>query len=290
MDYHAQDSGVAEEGMSSKGDLTKDAQHHAKDAAQPWMERLARLGYATEGAVYSLIGLLAAGAAFGTGGRATGQHGALEVVAGSPFGGILLGLISIGFLGYALWRGVQAIADPDREGTDVRALGKRVGYGASAVIYAGLAFSAVGLVFGSASEGGGTPDDWTALLLSWPLGQILVVSVGIAVIGVGLRELYQAYRARFLEYLKLDEMGGRVRKWTERWGRLGIAARGSSSGLSGRSLSAQHSSMIRKRLVALAARCRHLLANHLGPGCWGLWRSGWSPMDYLCSRWRATGT
>jgi hypothetical protein len=121
MDCHVQGGGVAEEGMSSKGDLTKGAQHHAKDAAQsaqPWMERLARLGYATEGAVYSLIGLLAAGAAFGTGGRATGQHGALEVVAGSPFDDILLGLISIGFLGYALWRGVQAVADPDREGTD----------------------------------------------------------------------------------------------------------------------------------------------------------------------------
>jgi hypothetical protein len=197
------------------------------------MERLARLGYATEGAVYSLIGLLAAGAAFGTGGRATGQHGALEVVAGSPFGGILLSLIAVGFLGYALWRSVQTIADPDREGTDVKALGKRVGYGASALIYAGLAFSAVGLVFGSASQEGGTPDDWTALLLSWPLGQVLVVGVGIAVIGVGLRELNQAYKARFLEYLKLDEMGGRVRKWTERWGRLGVAARGIVFGVVG---------------------------------------------------------
>ena len=193
--------------MSSKGDLSEDARLQANNAAhsaRPWMERLARMGYATEGAVYSLIGLLAAGAAFGTGGRATGQHGALEVVAGSPFGGILLSLIAVGFLGYALWRSVQAIADPDREGTDVKALGKRVGYGASALIYAGLAFSAVGLVFGSASEGGGTPDDWTALLLSWPLGQVLVVGIGIVVIGVGLRELYQAYKARFLEYLKLD--------------------------------------------------------------------------------------
>jgi hypothetical protein len=222
--------------MSSKGDLTKGVQHHAKDAAQsaqPWMERLARLGYATEGAVYSLIGLLAAGAAFGTDGRATGQHGALEVVAGSPFGGILLSLIAVGFAGYALWRSVQAIADPDREGTDVKALGRRVGYGASALIYAGLAFSAVGLVFGLASREGGTPDDWTALLLSWPLGQVLVVGVGIAVIGVGLRELNQAYKARFLEYLKLDEMGGRVRKWTERWGRLGVAARGIVFGVVG---------------------------------------------------------
>src|SRR5919107_6197141 len=121
--------------MSSKDDLTKDVRHHAGDvaqSAQPWMERLARLGYATEGAVYALIGLLAAGAAFGTGGRATGQHGAFEVVAESPFGSVLLGLIAVGFLGYALWRSVQAIADPDREGTNMKALGKRVGYGISA--------------------------------------------------------------------------------------------------------------------------------------------------------------
>ncbi|MEJ7815544.1 MAG: DUF1206 domain-containing protein [Rubrobacter sp.] len=220
----------------SKGDLSEDARLQAKDAAQsvqPWMERLARFGYATEGAVYSLIGLLAAGAAFGTGGHATGQRGALEVVAGSPFGGILLSLIAVGFLGYALWRGVQTIADPDKEGTDLRALAKRAGYGVSTLVYVGLAFSAVGLLLGSTSEGGGSPDDWTALLLSWPLGQVLVVGVGIAVIGVGLRELYQAYKARFLEYLKLDEMGERVRRWIERWGRLGIAARGIVFGVVG---------------------------------------------------------
>jgi hypothetical protein len=159
--------------MSSRHNYSEDAKLHAKDAArraQPWMERLARLGYATEGAMYVLIGLLAAGAAFGTGGRATGQRGTFEVVAGSPFGGILLGLIAVGCLGYALWRSVQAIMDPDGEGTHVKALGKRVGYGVSALVYAGLAFSAAGFILGTASNSGGTPDDWTALLLSWPLG------------------------------------------------------------------------------------------------------------------------
>jgi hypothetical protein len=222
--------------MSSKGDLSEDARVQAKNAARsarPWMERLARLGYATEGAMYTLIGLLAAGVAFGTGGHATGQRGALEIVAGSPFGGALVGLIALGFLGYALWRGLQAIADPDGEGTDVKALGKRAGYGVSALVYAGLAFSAVGLILGSASRGGRTPDDWTALLLSWPLGRVLVVCVGIAVVGLGLRELYQAYKARFLEHLELDEMGERARRWTERWGRLGIAARGLVFGVVG---------------------------------------------------------
>jgi Domain of Unknown Function (DUF1206) len=222
--------------MSSKENLSEEAKLHAKDAAQrarPWMERLARLGYATEGAVYALIGLLAAGAAFGTGGRATGQRGAFEVLAGSPFGSVLLGLIAVGLLGYTLWRSVQAIADPDREGTDVKALGKRVGYGVSALVYAGLAMSAAGLIIGIAGDGGGSPDDWTALLLSRPLGQVLVVGVGAAVVGVGLHELYQAYKAGFLEYLKLGEMGEKVRKWTERWGRLGIAARGIVFGIVG---------------------------------------------------------
>lgn len=222
--------------MNSKGNLSEDAKLHAKDAAQrarPWMERLARLGYATEGAVYTLIGLLAAGATFGTGGRATGQRGVFEVVAGSPFGGVLLGLIAVGFLGYALWRSVQAIMDPDGEGTDVKALGKRLGYGVSALVYAGLAFSAAGLVLGTASDSGGSPDDWTALLLSWPLGQELVVGVGAAVVGVGLHELYQAYEAEFLQYLKLGEMDEKARKWTERWGRIGIAARGIIFGVVG---------------------------------------------------------
>jgi hypothetical protein len=221
--------------MSSEDNLSGNAKLHAKEAAQrarPWLERLARLGYATEGAVYALIGLLAAGAAFGTGGRATGQRGTFEVVAGSSFGSVFLGLIAVGFLGYALWRSVQAIADPDREGTDVKALGKRLGYGVSALVYAGLALSAAGLILGTASDGG-TPDDWTALLLSWPLGQVLVVGVGAAVVSVGLHELYQAYKAEFLEYLKLSEMGEKVRKWTERWGRLGIAARGIIFGIVG---------------------------------------------------------
>jgi hypothetical protein len=216
--------------MSSKDDLSEDATLQAKNAAQksarPWLERLARLGYATEGAMYALIGLLAAGVAFGSGGHATGQRGALEIVAGSPFGGVLVGLIALGFLGYALWRGIQAITDPDGEGTDVKGIGKRAGYGVSALVYAGLAFSAVGLILGSASRGGRTPDDWTALLLSWPLGRALVVCAGLAVVGLGLRELYQAYKARFLKYLELDEMGERARRWTERWGRLGVAARG----------------------------------------------------------------
>ncbi|HEY6581626.1 MAG TPA: DUF1206 domain-containing protein [Rubrobacter sp.] len=171
--------------MDSKGYLSEEARLQAENAtesARPWMERLARLGYATEGALYALIGLLAAGAAVGVDGKVTGQRGALEVAAISPFGGALLALVALGFLGYAVWRGVQAIVDPDGEGTDLKALGKRIGYGVSALIYVGLAFSTVGTILVAASRGGGSADDWTALLLSRSLRRIFVVCVGIAVV------------------------------------------------------------------------------------------------------------
>jgi hypothetical protein len=61
----------------------------------------------------------------------------------------------------------------------------------------------------------------------------LAVSIGAAVIGVGLHELYQAYKAGFLEYLNLGEMGEKAKKWIVRWGRLGIAARGIVFGVVG---------------------------------------------------------
>src|SRR5215210_8210173 len=86
--------------MDSKGYLSEEARLQAENAtesARPWMERLARLGYATEGALYALIGLLAAGAAVGVDGKVTGQRGALEVAAISPFGGALLALVALGF-------------------------------------------------------------------------------------------------------------------------------------------------------------------------------------------------
>jgi hypothetical protein len=76
--------------MSSKGGLTKGAQHHAKDAVQsarPWMEQLARLGYATEGALYSLIGLQAAGAALAKEGAVCLQGDVLNRLSGLPFRG-----------------------------------------------------------------------------------------------------------------------------------------------------------------------------------------------------------
>ena len=71
-------------------------------------EWLARSGFVARGVVYGIIGVLALKLAFGVGGKATDQKGALETVAQQPFGKVLLILIAIGLAGYALWRFVRA--------------------------------------------------------------------------------------------------------------------------------------------------------------------------------------
>ena len=86
-------------------------------AARPWVERLARFGYAAKGAVYIVVGLLAAMAAFGMGGKTTDTRGALATIVTQPFGRVLLGAVAVGLVGYALWRFVQAGVDAENKGS-----------------------------------------------------------------------------------------------------------------------------------------------------------------------------
>lgn len=198
-----------------------------------WVERLARVGYAAKGVVYLLVGLLAAQAAFGTGGQTTGTQGALREIVKAPFGQLLLVLIALGLASYVLWRFVQAIRDPGNKGSDVKGLLQRAGYLASGLAYAGLSLTAIQMVVGSSggSGSGQSAEDWTARLLALPFGTWLVGLAGLVAIGVGLAEFYRAYQADF--HLKREEMSETEETWVTRLGRVGLVARGIVYGLIG---------------------------------------------------------
>lgn len=206
----------------------REAERQAREAsrrASPWIEGLARFGYAAEGVVYAIMGVLALGVATGTGGRTAGQRGVFALIADQPFGRPMLGVVAAGFVGYAIWRLVQAAADPDGEGRDARGLARRAGYAFSALAYAALALGAGRAALGSGG-GGRSAQDWTAWLLAEPFGQALAAAAGLAILGFGGYEVYQAYRAEFARYLKLGEIGGPAGRWVIRLGRFGVAARG----------------------------------------------------------------
>jgi hypothetical protein len=195
--------------------------------ASPWIENLGRFGYAAKGVVYIIIGVLAVQAALGRGGGTTDQQGALARVAQAPFGQILLAVLTIGLLGYAVWRFVQAAMDTENKGSEPKGLLARGIYAGVGVIYLGLAFSALRLVLGSG--GGGSSQqtqDWTARLMEHPMGTLLVGLIGAAVIGNGLFQLYRAYTGRVREKLRTDEMDPNQIDWVTKLGRAGYAARG----------------------------------------------------------------
>lgn len=190
------------------------------------VRKLARMGFVAKGIVYMLVGGLAVSAAVQGGGQVGGGKNAVQEIGSQPFGQILLVLTAIGLMGYAAWRVVQAIKDPENVGTGAKGIAKRSGYAASAVMNGMLAVIAVQMVTGSGSGQNKGAKTFVADVMAEPFGQIIVAALGAWVLGAGIYQLYNAYSKKFVKKLKTHRMGHTERQWVVRAGRIGYAARG----------------------------------------------------------------
>jgi hypothetical protein len=218
----------------SAGNVKQQVKRSAQQATvHPWFKYLARFGYAAKGLVYLVAGALSARAAFGLGGTTTDSRGALLQILSEPFGKLMLVLIGAGLIGYVLLRLAQAFLDPEHKGSDTKGIALRAGYLFSALVYAGLAWTAFRLASGSGGASGNQTQDWVTRLFALPLGRWLVGIAGLWVLGGGLYQLYKAYSADFSEHFRWNQMSEAERTWSVRLGRAGLAARGIVQGLIG---------------------------------------------------------
>jgi len=204
-----------------------------RQAVAPWIEKAARVGYATKGLVYALIGALAAAAALRSGGETTDTQGALEAVLRQPFGALLTGLVGAGLAAYAAWRFTQGLWDTEGKGADAKGGAIRFGYCCSGLLHAGLAASAFKLVVGLTQKSEHTHRDATVQLLAMPFGRYLVAAVGIGVLAFALAQVRKAYRQKFRDHLKTEQMSANEKTWMLRWARFGLVARGIVFGIVG---------------------------------------------------------
>ena len=94
---------------------------HAKGQARrasdsPPAQLLARAGLAARGVIYILMGWVAILVALGNSSQEADQAGALQLLAGKPYGEVSLWLLGIGFAAYALWRLSEAAFGVTGEG------------------------------------------------------------------------------------------------------------------------------------------------------------------------------
>jgi hypothetical protein len=183
-------------------------------AARPWIEALARLGYAAKGVVYLLVGWLTSQAARGLGNAPDGSRDTFLEVLHRPFGRTMLAVIAFGLFGYAVWRAVEAIFDPEGKGRDLKGLAVRAFYLGSAIVHCGLAVGAVRVISGAPAGGigGDTVQQRTATAMSHPLGRWVVAGVGIALLIATGRQIFLAFGG-YRKKLNVDRVPPPARRW-----------------------------------------------------------------------------
>jgi hypothetical protein len=184
------------------------------------IEPIARFGFAARGAVYVMVGVLAAGAAAGRG-RTTDAGGAVRAIGGLEESGTLLLAVALGLAAYAAWRFAQALQDLDSKGGGIKGLVVRTGYAGSGLVHLALAVTAGGFARRS-----GSMRAWVARSFAEPWGAWAVGLGGAAVFAAGLYQFHKAWSATFEEQLRTRRMSPDARRWSRRIGRLGLVARG----------------------------------------------------------------
>lgn len=192
-----------------------------------WVVRLTRLGYATRGFVFTLVGLVAIRAAYGIG-QVAGTRGVIREMGRRTFGQVLLIVTFVGLTSYVLWRFLQAALDPFMEGSGTQSSVRRIGYFMSGLFYALLALTAGQLAFDFGREARDARRELAAWALEMPFGSWLVGAVGVVLIGVGLHAFWRAATASFMQLYPPPraDAGGKRRQLLKRVGQVGLAALG----------------------------------------------------------------
>lgn len=194
--------------------------------AEPWVERAARIGFFSIGAVYIIAGGLTAFAALGKGGGTTDRQEALTFILEKPFGKFVLMLMALGLAGYAFWRILSGIIDTDRRGSDLKGWRARGGAIASGILHALLMLEIIRMLRGQGSGGGEGTSHWISRVLEWPFGRSLVVIAGMIIVIVGVYQILRAWKSDLSKRLDLGSLEARTRHVVVSLSRFGMAARG----------------------------------------------------------------
>jgi hypothetical protein len=235
------------------------------------LETLARVGFVVKGVLYMVVGALALQVALASGGRITGTSGALTTVLRQPFGRTLLLVAAVGLLGYAVWRVLQGIVDSDGIGTGWGPLYKRTSYVLRGLVHGMLGYQAIQLYRGLSIASGNSERDVAAEAFRWPLGDWLVVVIGLGLIAFAISEARAAITGQLSRNMKIADLRSEAGNWAVDLSRFGIGSRAVVFGLLGWAVVVAGWSRDPSEVGSVAESLRTLAEQ---PGALGRWLFG----------------
>jgi hypothetical protein len=130
-------------------------------------------------------------------------------------------------MGYAVWRCVEGIADPEHRGNDARAVAVRSSFVVRGAAHLWLAFGAIQATLGHPSSTGGTQSrQATATVFRFPKGDWVVLVAAVGIGGFGAYQVYKSFAAKLHRHVNEREVTDEAGGWLIVVSRIGIAARG----------------------------------------------------------------
>ncbi len=198
---------------------TKDAARAAE--ANPVLRTLARAGYAANGVVHALIGVIVLAVASGAGGESD-QSGAFKAIAAAPAGFVALWVLAVALGALGIWHGVAAV--PAHASDPAKKWGRRVSEAGQAVVFLALGVIAGAVALGAEPSGDDAARSASSGVLAVPGGPFLLGAVGLGVAIAGVAFVVMGVRRSFRN--KMTIPGGTVGRLTTALGVFGFIAKG----------------------------------------------------------------
>jgi hypothetical protein len=181
-------------------------------------------GLAARGGLYLVLAVLAVDLVVGNSRENADTRGALHDLAHRGLGPVLLVLLAIGFGGFAIWHVYVAVVSDRRRHDAARALADA----GRAVVYGVLCALAISFLTTSKRSGNSDQTDrtWTARVMHWPAGRVLVGAVGVAIVAGGIYLLWRAFAGGAQDEPAVVDAAPRETPALHVLGAVGNAARG----------------------------------------------------------------
>lgn len=187
---------------------------------------LARSGFAANGLVHILIGIIVLVAAVGGRGESD-QAGAFKAIAAAPLGFVVLWVIAVALWALAVWHFAEGLLAraPGSDASDVaKKWGLRVSEWGQAAVFAALGAISAAVALGARPDADEAAQATSRGVLSIPGGVFLLGAVGLGVLIAGIAFFVMGVRRSFRT--KVEIPSGGLGRGIEALGVVGFVAKG----------------------------------------------------------------